>query len=100
MRLLLLSIITILIVSCQTIPPPLENYTLARTAIVYASKVKASRHSPGNWHKAENYFRRAERHFRNREYEEADRLFRLSRKHAEKAENIARLKLQNEGGGY
>lgn len=100
MRLILLSFISIFLVSCETIPPPLESYTLARTAIVYASKVKASRHSPGNWHKAENYYRRAERHFRNKEFEKAERLFKLAKKHAEKAENIARLKIQNENGGY
>jgi hypothetical protein len=98
MRLLLLPIFLIL-VSCQTIPPPLESYTLARTAILYAAKVKASRHSPGNWHKAENYFRQAERMFRNKEFERADQLFKLARTHAEKAENIARLKIQNEAGG-
>lgn len=90
----------VLLAACQTIPPPVESYTLARTAIIYASKVKASRYSPGNWHKAEDYFRQAERMFRNREYEKADQLFKLAQTHAERAENIARLKMQVESGGY
>lgn len=100
MRLGLLLLVQLILVSCQTIPPPLESYTLARTAIVYAAKVKASRYSPGNWHKAENYFRQAERMFRNKDFEEADRLFKLAKSHAEKAENIARIKIESENGAY
>ncbi|MEC9283291.1 MAG: DUF4398 domain-containing protein [Bdellovibrionota bacterium] len=100
MKSLLFVLFIFIATACETIPPPLESYTLARTAIVYATKVKAARYSPGNWHKAENYFRQAERMFRNKEYEKADKLFKLARDHAEKAENIARLKIQAETGGY
>ncbi|MFK8138855.1 MAG: DUF4398 domain-containing protein [Bdellovibrionales bacterium] len=95
MKLLLL--LSFILVSCQTIPPPLKDYTLARAAIFYAGTVGASSKSPGNWHKAEDFFRRGELKYNQKEYEEAKRYFVLARKYAEKAENVAILKY--EAGG-
>lgn len=85
------------LVGCVNFPPPLEDYTLADTAIKAAKSVQAVRYSPGYWHQAEEYFRQARILYREREYEQAKDLFVLARQAAEKAENSARLLRQKNG---
>lgn len=82
---------------CVTTPPPIEDFTLARTAIEAAKGVEAARYSPGYWHQAEESYRRAQLLFNDREYKEAQREFVKARIAAEKAENSARLIRQKNG---
>ncbi len=83
--------------SCITIPAPMEEYTLARAAIDAAKAVESSRFSPGNWHQAEESYRRAQALFEEREFEGAKQEFIRARIAAEKAENSARLVRQKKG---
>lgn len=76
---------------CVTAPQPIEDYTLARTAIDAAKVVEASRYSPGYWHQAEEAYRKAQVLFQEREYDESRKEFIKARVAAERAENSARL---------
>ena len=76
---------------CAVGPAPLEEFTLARTALEAAQAVEASRFSPGFFHQAEESFRKARLLFGNREYEAARQEFKKAQIAAEKAENSARL---------
>jgi len=87
----------LLVLGCQTTPPPIEDYSLARAAIEAARSVQAQRHSPGHWAKADELYRRARILYRERENEEARKLFIEARVAAEKAENAARLLRQKNG---
>ncbi len=78
-------------VGCVSAPPPIEEWTLARTALDAARAVESAKHSPGNWHQAEESFRRAQILFQDREYADARELFIKARLAAERAENAARL---------
>lgn len=91
-------VLTVLLVAaCATTPAPIEDYTLARTALDSARIVEAARYSPGYWHQAEEAYRRAEILFNEREYPEAKKEFVKARLAAEKAENSARLIRQKNG---
>lgn len=83
--------------ACQTVPAPLEEYSLARAAMEAARVVQAPRHSPGHWHNAEEAYRNARLKYRQREHQEARELFIQARISAEKAENAARLIRQKTG---
>lgn len=84
------------LVGCITAPPPNDEYTYAKLAIDYAKAVHAVKYSPGYWHEAEEYYRRAKILYSEREYEKASDLFKRARQSAEKAENSARLlKIKN-----
>ncbi len=83
--------------SCVTATPPIDDYTLADSAIKAARAVQAVRYSPGNWNQAEENFRQARILFNEREYEQAKELFIKARQSAEKAENSARLIRQQNG---
>lgn len=85
------------LVSCQTVSPPIEEYSLARAAMEAARVVQAPRHSPGHWHNAEEAYRNARLKYRQREHAEARDLFNQARTSAEKAENAARLIRQKTG---
>jgi hypothetical protein len=80
-----------LVAGCVTAPAPQEEYVLARAAIESARTVESARHSPGNYHQAEEAFRKAKTLFEEREYDEAKDYFIKARVAAEKAENSARL---------
>jgi len=80
-----------ILVSCVTIPAPIEEYTLARAAIDSAKSVDAARYSPGYFHKAEVNYRTGQLDFDDREYENAILEFIQAREYAEKAENSSRL---------
>lgn len=82
---------------CISISAPIEEFTLARAAIDSAKAVESSRFSPGNWHQAEESYRRAQALYEEREFEEAKQEFIRARIAAEKAENSARLVRQKNG---
>ncbi len=85
------------IVSCQTTPAPIEDYSYARAAIDAARSVQAARHSPGYWHQAEEAYRKGRIYFEDRDYQKAKEQFARARIAAEKAENSARLIRQRTG---
>jgi hypothetical protein len=87
----------LLLSACVTTPQPIDDYALARAAIEAAKSVEAARFSPGNWHQADEAYRKAQVYFKNQEYEEAQKEFVKARKAAEKAENSARLIRQKSG---
>jgi hypothetical protein len=82
---------------CQTVPAPLEEYALARSAIESAKAVQAGRHSPGYWHQAEEAYRKARIFYNDHDWENAREMFLRARVAAEKAENSARLIRQRTG---
>ncbi|MCB0368617.1 MAG: DUF4398 domain-containing protein [Bdellovibrionales bacterium] len=86
-----------LLVSCQSVPAPVEEWTIARAAMNAAKSVQAARYSPGYWHQAEDAYRKARVLMKDNSYEEARRQFEIARKAAEKAENSARIKRQENG---
>jgi hypothetical protein len=84
-------------ISCQTVPLPLEEYSLARAAIEAARAVQAPRHSPGYWHQADEAYRQGRLAYKDRDYVVARESFIRARLAAEKAENSARLIRQKTG---
>ncbi len=82
--------------SCATVQP-LDEYTLARTALEAARERDAARYAPSYWHRAEESYRKGEERFRDEEYEQAEVLFREAKSFAEKAENMARLQKYKSG---
>lgn len=86
-----------ILVACQTVPQPLEDYSLARAALDAARSAQAPRYSPGFWHQAEEAYRKARVHYAERDWKSAKEEFIRSRKAAEKAENSARLIAQKTG---
>lgn len=85
------------ILGCQTVPAPIDDYALARAAIDAARSVQAARHSPGYWHQAEEAYRKGRIFFDDRDYAKAKEQFVRARFAAEKAENSARLIRQKTG---
>ncbi len=86
-----------MILGCQTVPAPVEDYALARAAIDAARSVQAARHSPGYWHQAEEAYRKGRAYYEDRDYSKAKEQFVRARISAEKAENSARLIRQKTG---
>lgn len=86
-----------LMVSCQTTPAPIEEWTLARAALEAAKSVHAAKYSPGFWHQAEDAYRKARILMKDEKYSEAKEEFNTARRAAEKAENSARIKRQQSG---
>lgn len=71
--------------------PPVNEYTLARTALNSAKQYESQRYAPAYWHDAEQCFRRGEDAFKSENYSDAKKEFEMTRLMAEKAENSARL---------
>lgn len=86
-----------LLASCQTVPQPIEEYTLARAAIEAARAVQAPRHSPGYWHQADEAYRQGRLFYKDRDFARARAEFVKARIAAERAENSARLIRQKTG---
>jgi hypothetical protein len=82
---------------CQSVPPPIDDYNLARTAIDAARMAQAPRLSSGYWHQADEAYKQAKISFENRDFAKAKQLFLRARTAAEKAENSARLIRQRTG---
>lgn len=85
------------ILGCQTVPAPIEDYSLARAAIEAARLVQAPRHSPGYWHQADEAYRKGRVYFEDRDYIKAKQQFVRAKMAAEKAENSARVIRQKSG---
>lgn len=80
-----------ILLGCQSLPPPISEYSYARAAIDAARQVQAARYSPGYWNQAEEAYRKGRIHYGDRDWEKAYREFHKARVAAEKAENSARL---------
>lgn len=78
--------------SCVTVEVPVEEYSLARAAQNAALNSDASKYAPQYFHKAQKLYKRGEYLFKERYYEKARKHFVLSRRYAERAESIARVK--------
>jgi hypothetical protein len=85
------------LICCQSMPPPVEEYAIARAAIEAAKSVQAPRHSPGFWHQAEEAYRKGRALYSERDWSGAKGEFLKARFAAEKAENSARLIRQKSG---
>lgn len=79
-------------------PKPYEEYALAYVALRSAKKAEASRYSPGYWSKAERLYREGQQSYKDNTNEKAKKLFMASKKYAEKAENVTRLRKFQTGG--
>lgn len=97
LRLFIGMIFLSVIVSCQTVPAPIEEYSLARAAMEAARSVQAARHSAGYWHQAEEAYRKGRVYYDDRDYAKAKEQFVRARLAAERAENSARLIRQRTG---
>lgn len=82
---------------CVSAPDPIKEYTLARAAIDAARTVEAARYSSGNWHQAEESYRRGRIFYQDHDFAEAKKEFDRARVAAERAENSARLIRQKNG---
>jgi hypothetical protein len=91
------SLVFSMILGCQTVPAPVEDYSLARAALDAARAVQAPRHSSGFWHQAEEAYRKGRAFYEDRDYIKAKEQFIRARISAEKAENSARLIRQKTG---
>ncbi len=90
-KLVFLGSLLVLCSSCVG-PVPVEEYTLARTAIIVAKEKSADRYAPGLWFKAEQSYKRAQRLLKERENDEAKVHFLRAKQFAERAETAARVK--------
>lgn len=79
--------------------PPIDEYTIARTAIEAARFVDAPRFAPGLFGAAEDNYRTAQKAYNDRYHEQARSGFLKAQDLAEKSENATRIKrFQSEGG--
>ena len=70
---------------------------MARVAFRAARDHDAKRYAPNSFSRARKYFRKGEKAFQERYYDDANEAFKKSRYYAEKAENIARVKMFTQG---
>ena len=77
--------------------PPLRSYNLARTALKHAKKYEAKKRAPKSYQKASFLYKEGQIHFRGRYYGSAKEAFEESKEFAEKAEDLSRWKLHEEG---
>lgn len=87
------------LVACVAAPPPYEEYTLARTAIVAAKDVDSAKNAPGLWIRAEESYRMAQREFNENDFAQARRHFKSAIRFSEKAENATKLRKFQSGDG-
>jgi hypothetical protein len=74
------------------LPPPYEDYAIARSAVRAALDCDAPRFAPTLWLKADGTFRSGERAYKDADFEVAKKYFITSTTFAERAENATRLK--------
>lgn len=84
-----LYLVVSVLVACST-NPPLQEYTIARTAIDAAKQYEADRYSPSLWYQAEENYRRGVLAFKQEDFDQAKKFFSKAKQFAEKAENKAR----------
>ena len=86
-----------LVGSCASVLIPVEGYSLAKAAFDAAVAAESAKYAPQLFYKAEKAYKRGEKLYKDRDYEEAKRQFVASRKMAEKAEDMSRIKQFNSG---
>jgi hypothetical protein len=86
-----------MLISCSTITLPIQEYTLARSALEFAENNDGERWAPLQYMQAQQVYNQAVQMYENRDYDEARSLFIKSRKLAEKAETTARIKKAKSG---
>lgn len=86
-----------LAIGCVNKQPPREEYNLARAALQAAQISEAKRYAPRVYSQARRYMKKAERAYKDRYFEKSTDYFRKSRYYSEKAENISRLKMFEQG---
>lgn len=91
-----LAIILVTLAGCVG-PAPIEDYTLASTALNAARASKAARFAPGFLSQAEDYYRQAQLDYEERRYDQARENFTRARQFAEKSENYTVLKKAETG---
>ncbi len=94
---LLICLLPIILASCTTITLPIQEYALARSALVAAESAEAERLAPLLFQQAQQSFKRAEYLYQEREFEDAKLLFNKAKKLAERAETISRVKKSKSG---
>jgi cell fate (sporulation/competence/biofilm development) regulator YlbF (YheA/YmcA/DUF963 family) len=81
-------------------PPPYEEYNLARAAVRAAQEADSARFATGIWNKAEESFRSGQKAYKEADYDAAKKFFQAAQLHAEKAENVTRLKKFQTGENF
>ncbi len=100
MKFTVLLLLGVFFLSGCTSKPPLEEYTLAKTALDSAQTSGANKFAPGFWFKAEDSYRKGEQSFKDGRFEESKKHFELSREFSEKAENKARFDRSKSGEDF
>lgn len=78
-----------MLVGCA-VNPPVQEFTLARTALQAAQTSGAAKYAPSLWFKAEENYRQGENAFKKGNFEVARRYFADAQDFSERAENKAR----------
>lgn len=76
---------------------PVEEYTIARSAMDSARQCAAPRYASGVWFQAEQAYQKGEKLFQDREYDQSHIYFLRAKILAEKAENTARYERAQNG---
>lgn len=76
--------------ACST-PPPVEEFSIAWTALQAARASDSQRFAAPYWHEAEEAYRKGETAFKDQSYGKAKTEFLHSKEMSEKAENAARI---------
>lgn len=77
---------------CVSNPPPVSEYSLARSALASAKEAGAERLAPGLWYSAEEDYQKGQKAYLEKDHQAAKNSFLQSIQTAEKAENASRLK--------
>ena len=88
---LFFSFFLIVLGACSTYPP-LEEYVLAHVALNAAKAYQGNRYARVHQNKADQIYDLAVKRFKNKNFNEARKLFLQSIHLAEKTENISRLR--------
>ena len=86
--------------SCVALPPPYEEYVLARAAVQAAQDTDSPRFATGLWNLADENYRLGQRAFRDSDYGPAKVYFKKATEFAERAENVTRLKKFQTGDSF
>ncbi len=93
-------IISAFFFGCASVPPPVEDYALAQTALEGARKAEASRFAPILFQQAEVNYLKAQNLYDEKDYIGAEKEFIKTRKLAEKAENQSRVQKAVQGEAF
>lgn len=89
--------LTVFAITACVGPAPIDDYNLAYTALNSAKKAGASRFATGFLAKANDYYKEAQKLYKDREYEKARVAFKQAKLFAERAENVSALKRAQTG---